>query len=315
MRRSEKCPLLSFPAMELRQLEYFVAVAEEESFTKAAARLHIAQSGISAQILQLERELGQRLFDRNRRAVRLTEVGTAVLKHARLALAAAEDARQIADEYGDALRGHVSVGLAASSSYAFDLADMLAKFHRDHPLVEISLQETGSDELVAGLLAGRQDAAIIAPPAVVPPDLGLQLVADEPLVAAVSPDHPLATAIDITLDDLSGCQLITFSPMVGTRSTIDATLAAAGIEAHIGIEAGDPSVLAELAVGGLGVALVPEPYARARDGQLRVLPIRDVQLRGSLALAWNNARQPTPSARRLIDYARQSLSAKYGLSG
>lgn len=103
--------------------------------------------------------------------------------------------------------------------------------------------------------------------------------------------------------------------MVGTRSTIDAAFAAAGIEAHIGIEAGDPSVLAELAVGGLGVALVPEPYALARVGKLCVLPITDVQLRGSLALAWNNAREPTPSARRLIDYARQSLSAEYDLSG
>src|SRR5690348_4546889 len=120
--------------MELRQLEYLVAVAEEGTFTKAAARMHVAQSGVSAQILLLERELGQRLFDRSRSPVRLTKVGAALLKHARVALAAVADAKQVADEYGVALRGHVSVGLAASSSLAFDLVDMLAEFHREHPM-------------------------------------------------------------------------------------------------------------------------------------------------------------------------------------
>lgn len=300
--------------MELRQLEYFVAVAEEGSFTKAAARMHIAQSGVSAQILQLERELGQRLFDRTRRSVQLTDVGTAVLSHARAALAAAAGARQVADEYRDVLRGHVSVGLAASSSFAFDLTDMLAKFHRDHPLVEISLLEAATDILIAGLLDGRHDAAVIAPPLDPPPELGLELVADEALVAAVRPDDPLAANDAVTLDDLAGRPLITFSPMIGTRSTIDAAFAAAGVEARIGIEASDPSVLAELAAGGLGVALVPEPYARARELTLRTLPIVGVELRGSLALAWNSARRPSPSARRLVEYARESLRSKYSRS-
>ncbi|MUL81195.1 MULTISPECIES: LysR family transcriptional regulator [unclassified Mycolicibacterium] len=295
--------------MELRQLEYFVAVAEEGSFTKAAARMHIAQSGVSAQILLLERELGQRLFDRSRPSVRLTKVGTALLTHARTALAAVSDAKHVANEYSAALRGHVSVGLAASSSLAFNLADMLARFHRDHPMVEISLLEASTEDLVNGLLDGRHDAAIMSPPGTLPPDLQLQLVADEPLVAAVCPDHPLSARATVTLEDLVGCQLITFSPTIGTRSIIDAAFIAAGIEPHVGIEASDPNVLAELACGGLGVALVPEPYARARDLKLHVLQISDMNLRGSLALAWNNARQPTASARRLIDHARQSLQS------
>lgn len=303
----ELCWLLSFLVMELRQLEYFVAVAEEGSFTKAAARMYVAQSGVSAQILQLERELGQRLFDRSPRSVRLTKVGTALLTHARAALAAVSEAKQVADEYRDALRGNVSVGLAASSSVAFNLVDMLAQFHRDHPMVEISLLEASAEDLINGLLDGRHDVAIMSPPATLPADLHLQLVADEPIVAAVSPDDPLATRARVTLGDLSGSQLITFSPSIGTRSIIDAAFAAAGIEPHVGIEASDPNVLADLAGGGLGVALVPEPYARARGRKLHIIQIAGISLRGSLALVWNNARMPTTSARRLIDHARQAL--------
>lgn len=300
--------------MELRQLEYFVAVAEEGSFTKAAARMHIAQSGVSAQILLLERELGQRLFDRSRSPVRLTKVGAALMTHARAALAAVADAKQVADEYSAALRGHVSVGLAASSSLAFDLVDMLAEFHREHPMVEVALLEANTDDLVEGLLDGRHDMAIISPPATVPADLRLQLVADEQIVAAVSPDHPLSGRPAVTLAELNGCQLITFSSTIGTRSTIDAAFAAAGIQPHVAIEASDPNVLAELASGGLGVALIPEPYARARDARLHVMRIADVDLRGSLALVWNNARKPTAGAARLVDHARRSLRSGQAVS-
>ncbi|MCV7065954.1 LysR family transcriptional regulator [Mycolicibacterium farcinogenes] len=247
--------------------------------------------------------------------MRLTKVGTALLTHARAARAAVTDAKQVADEYSAALRGHVSVGLAASSSLAFDLVDMLAEFHREHPMVEISLLEANTDDLVTGLLDGRHDMAIISPPATVPPDLRLQLVADEQIVAAVSPDHPLSEREAVSLEDLGGYRLIAFSSTIGTRSAIDAAFSAVGLEPQVGIEASDPNVLAELASGGLGVALVPEPYARARGPRLHVMPIAGLNLRGSLALVWNNARQSTASAARLIDHARRSLRAKHGSAG
>src|SRR5436190_20936586 len=102
--------------MELRQLEYFVAVAEEASFTKAAARVHVAQPGVSAQIRQLERELGQDLFDRTGRAVRLTEVGVAVLPYARAALEAVAGARLAVDELTGLLRGRIAVGMLTACS-------------------------------------------------------------------------------------------------------------------------------------------------------------------------------------------------------
>ncbi|WP_207755988.1 LysR family transcriptional regulator [Nonomuraea cypriaca] len=125
--------------MELRQLEYFVAVAEEAGFTRAAARLHVAQPGVSAQVRQLERELGETLFDRSGRTVRLTAVGEAVLPYARAALAAVDGMRQVVDEHTGLLRGHVVMGGVAAPT-VLDLPGMLAGFHERHPAVEISLR-------------------------------------------------------------------------------------------------------------------------------------------------------------------------------
>src|SRR6266511_2587248 len=101
--------------MELHQLAYFVAVAEEGNFTRAAAKLHVAQPGVSAQIRRLERELGQPLLDRSGRTVRLTEVGAAALSHARAALAAVERVREAVDELAGLVRGQVAMGMVTSA--------------------------------------------------------------------------------------------------------------------------------------------------------------------------------------------------------
>src|SRR5215469_12417561 len=130
--------------MELRQLEYLVTVADEASFTRAAARLHVAQPGVSAQIRRLEREVGQELLDRTGRAVRPTEAGAAVLEHARAALAAIAQARLAVDELTGLVRGRVAMGVLTGCG-GLDLAGLLATFHRRHPGVEISLTEDNSD--------------------------------------------------------------------------------------------------------------------------------------------------------------------------
>src|SRR3954468_2339988 len=128
--------------MELRQLEYFVTVVEEAGFTRAAARLHVAQPGVSAQIRRLERELGEDLLDRSGRTVRLTEVGAAVLPYARAALSAVSGARAAVAELTGLVRGHVTVGMVTSmSTHAIDLPGLLAEFHRHHPEVGITLSE------------------------------------------------------------------------------------------------------------------------------------------------------------------------------
>ncbi|MEU1788339.1 LysR substrate-binding domain-containing protein [Streptomyces sparsogenes] len=290
--------------MELRQLEYFVAVVEEANFTRAAERLHVAQPGVSAQIRRLERELGQELLDRSGRSVRTTEVGAAVLPYARAALAAVSGVRLAVEELTGLVRGHVAIGTV--TSHNVDLPTLLADFHEDHPAVEITLTEDSSDRLVDALRGGRLDAAVIAFGTTPPPDLALHIVTEEPVVAAVGPDHELAKRSTIPLDALRDRVLISLPRGTGIRSLLNEACAAAGFTPHIAFEAGTPTVLAQLAARGLGIAIVPEGIAKRRD-DLRALTITRPALRGALALAWRAEGPVSPAARALIGRARRLL--------
>jgi DNA-binding transcriptional LysR family regulator len=293
--------------MELRQLEYFVAVAEEASFTRAAARVSVAQPGVSAQIRQLERELGHPLFDRSGRTVRLTEVGAAVLPYARAALGAVAGARYAVDELTGLLRGQVAMGMITGCS-SMDLADMLAEFHRAHPGVEIALSEDNSDRLLEALQAGRIDLAYVGLAAAPPPGIETQVVVDEALVAAVHPDDALAESTSIPLSGLGGRALISLPRGTGLRAALDEASAAAGVEPRVAFEASDPGIVAQLAIRGLGVALLPESVAQAHANVLRAVAITDPEPRGRLELAWRADGPTSPAARALIAHARKALA-------
>ncbi|MFI9100566.1 LysR family transcriptional regulator [Streptomyces fildesensis] len=293
--------------MELRQLEYLVTVTEEASFTKAAAKLHVAQPGVSAQIRQLERELGQDLLDRSGRTVRPTEVGAAVLPYARAALAAVAGARQAVEELTGLVRGHVAVGTVTSLGQAVDVAGLLADFHHSHPAVEIGLIEDTSDNLLQALLTGRLDVAVVSLAGELPPGIGVQVVVDEPFVVAVAPGDPLADRTSIALDALAGRPLMCLPRGTGLRTVVDHACAAAGFRPRIAFEAGDPTVLAQFAVRGLGVAILPESLARSYPGELHAVNLTRPKLRGRLALAWRTEGPSGPAARALVRQARAAL--------
>ena len=137
----------------LRQLRYLVTIVEAGGFTRAAERVHVAQPGVSAQIRQLERELGQELLDRSGRTVRLTDAGAAVLPYARAALRAIEDLRDAADEMAGLVRGRVRLGMVTSCGVP-DMPSLLERFHRDYPGIDISLVENNSHALVEQLRDG-----------------------------------------------------------------------------------------------------------------------------------------------------------------
>ncbi len=293
--------------MELRQLEYLVAVADEASFTRAAARLHVAQPGVSAQIRQLERELGQDLLDRSGRAVRVTEAGAAVLLYARAALGAVAGARLAVDELTGLVRGHVAVGMVVACS-SFDLANLLADFHRDHPAVEIALSEANTDELVEGLNTGRLDLAFVGLGDTTPPGIEIQLVADEPLVAAVSKDDVLAARKTTTLEALVDRSLMSLPRGTGLRTCLDDACARSGLEPNISLEASNLGILAELASRGLGVAILPESVALANAEKLHAIEVTHPRMRGRLALAWRSAGSISPAARALIGRAQSGFA-------
>ncbi|QRP46878.1 LysR family transcriptional regulator [Amycolatopsis sp. FDAARGOS 1241] len=291
--------------MELHQLEYFVAVAEEANFTRAAARMHVAQPGVSAQIRRLERELGQPLFDRSGRTVRLTDVGEAALPHARAALAAVAAVRETVAEHEGLVRGQVAMGMVTSAG-PVALPDFLAGFAERYPGVEITLGEANSDVMIDALRDGQLDVAVIGLADGIPAGLATQVVLDEALVAVVAPSDVLADRTEVTLAQLSERSLICLPKGTGLRGVLDRAFATAGLHLRVTLEASDPNVLAQLAMRGLGVALVPESLARYYAEQLHTALLRP-RLRGQLALAWRAGGPIGPAARALIDFARSVL--------
>ena len=289
--------------MELHQLEYFVAVAEEASFTRAASRVHVAQPGVSAQVRRLESELGQQLLDRSGRSVRLTEVGSAVLPFARAALDAVTNARLAVDDLAGLVRGQVTVGMVSGCALPV-LAELLAGFHDRHPGVAIALVEDNSDRLVERLRDGRLDLALIGWAEQTPADIDSVILVDEELVAAVAPDHPLADAGagvgTVTIRQLRDLPLVSLPRGTGVRAALDAACAAAGFTPRIVFEASALPMVVELADRGLGLAVVPASIPNGPG----ILRITDPQLRSRLELAWPSAPSANPAARALIEQAR-----------
>ncbi|WP_024803890.1 LysR family transcriptional regulator [Nocardia sp. BMG51109] len=300
--------------MELRQLRYLVTVVEEAGFTRAAARLHLAQPGLSAQIRQLERELGQQLLNRSGRTVTATAAGAAVLPHARAALAAAERVRHTADEFTGLLRGHIRLGTVSGvATGEFDVATVLADFHDDHPQVEITLTETNSDRMLGDLERGTLDIALVGLTGdPLDPRIATDTVLDTGIVAAVAADRPDPPG-PIALAELRDRPLICLTRGTGVRGQLERSCAAAGFEPYVAFEAAAPPLLLRLAARGLGTAIVPALTAEeAAAFGVRAVPIVEPELRGRLALAWRTDRLTAPAAKVLLGQLRIALAQQKG---
>ncbi|ANZ38052.1 LysR family transcriptional regulator [Lentzea guizhouensis] len=282
--------------MELRQLEYFVAVVEEGSFTRAAERVHVAQPGVSAQIRRLERELGHDLLDRSGRAVTVTDVGAAVLPLARAALRSVESARRTVEELAGLVRGVVRAGMVVSCG-VMDLPELLSKFHAAHPGVEITLTEANSDELISSLVDGRLDLALVGYVGEAPAGLSVRVLADEPLVAAVSAADPWYGRESVTLEELLSRGLISLPVGTGLRGALDA--ACGPRRPRIAFEASAPPMVITLAQRGLGPAVL----ASSMVSGLHPVRITDPEPWSRLALAWRTEGPHSPAARALIRLA------------
>ncbi|WP_329213851.1 LysR substrate-binding domain-containing protein [Streptomyces sp. NBC_00683] len=296
--------------MELRQLEYLVAVAEERNFTRAAERVHISQSGISAQIRQLERELGAELFDRSARTVTLTVAGEAALGHARAALAAAGAVGQAVGEVTELIRGRLTVGMVIGCTVT-PLFDALAAFHEAHPGVEISLLEDSSDRLADGVRTGAVDLALIGAATATPDGLEALTIISERLVAAVPAGHPLAKQRRVTLRDLIAHPIVCMPPGTGLRTVFDQACAAQSLQPSIALQASAADAIAGLAARGLGVAVLSNSMAASYRDRLTARTIDDVDTPALLALIWKSAHNP--SVRELLVHSRQAFTDLLGL--
>jgi len=244
--------------MDLKQLEHFVTVAAEQNFTRAALKLHIVQSGLSASIRALEEELGAALLIRTTRRVSLTPTGRAFLIEARRVLTAAADARRIVDQMQGLERGTLSIGIIQGLSPLFDIAGMLGRFRAAYPGIEIRVVSGGSLSLIEGVRTGALDLAFTQFVGTIPPGTSAWMLACEPLVAACAPDHPLAGRRDVALADLIGETFVDLQPDWGTRQLVDRSFAEQRLSRRLGFEVNDPSTQLDLVAHGLGIALVPK---------------------------------------------------------
>ncbi|MEU4233848.1 LysR substrate-binding domain-containing protein [Nonomuraea sp. NPDC026600] len=291
--------------MELRQLEYFVAVAEEQNFTRAAERVHISQSGVSAQIRQLERELGAELFDRSARTATLTVAGKAALEHARATLAAAEAVGQAVGEVAGLIRGTLTVGMVIGCTVT-PLFDALATFHLAHPGVEISLLEDNSERLVDAVRAGTLDLALVGTATATPAGLHALTIISERLVAAVPAGHPLAKQRQVTLRDLSAYPIVCMPPGTGLRTVLDQACAAQNLQPLVALQASAADAIADLTTRGLAVGILSDSMAAHYRDRLTARIIADVDTPALLVLVWKSTR--SPAVRELLMHSRRAFT-------
>jgi DNA-binding transcriptional LysR family regulator len=289
--------------MELRQLEYFAAVAEEANFTRAADRVHVSQSGVSAQIRQLERELGASLFDRTGRTATLSPAGVAALEHARATLAAASAVRQAVDDVNGVLRGRLVIGMVTACTVE-PLFAGLAAFHRERPAIRISLREDSSDRLVEQVRCGDVDLALAAMAETVPADLAGLPIVSERLVAAAPAGHRLLRRRRVALADLVDHPLVCLPPGTGVRTAFDDSCARRGVRAQVALEASAPGAVLDLARRGLGVAVLSASMVTALT-DLETRDLVDADVPAVLALVWRE--RLNPALRELLTHLRPAF--------
>ncbi|MEO7122073.1 MAG: LysR family transcriptional regulator [Lacisediminihabitans sp.] len=289
--------------MELRQLECFVAVAEEANFTRAAGRLHVVQSAVSATIVTLERELNTQLLERTSRRVVLTEAGRTLLPKARATLAAAREARDAVDAVNGIIGGTLRVG-TLSSLGVFDLAALLGVFHREYPTVSLHLETVGSGDgspgLIDELVGGRLDVAFVSLPGPVPKGVRLNELVRTPLELVVPVGHRLAGRRKVTLPELENERFVDFPTGYGNRALTDRAFDSAGIGREVVIEIASILAAADYIRHGLGIALLPRGTATLRDDVVSV-NVRGSDLDWPISLAVPSNRNPTAAARAFED--------------
>ena len=299
--------------MELRQLAHFVAVAEELHFTRAATRVHVVQSSLSASIRALEREMGAALFVRDSRHVMLTQAGRALLPAARRALAAADEGRDAVAGIRGVLRGQLHVG-AIQTLAVIDLAALLAGFRRAHPGVTIRLSHDAAPVLASAAADAQLDIAFIDGPTD-PAALTRVEIGHDDLILAVPQGDPLAARASIGLADpaLRERDFVDYRADSGLRAQIDVACAAAGLARRTVCEAQNMQYLAELVQHGLGISVLPPMSVRAVTAQVSTVRITP-PLRRDICAVTAAGRPPTGAAQALLDILQADISSRRSLS-
>ncbi|MFJ8696338.1 LysR family transcriptional regulator [Streptomyces roseolilacinus] len=270
-----------------RDLRYFVTVADELHFTRAAERLYVSQPALSKQIRSLERQVGTPLFLRDRRGVALTPAGEALLPHARRALAAWDDAEEALRRAEAARRGTLRVGMSTSPGRGGLLPAVRSRFTAAHPEASLRLRQYSWDDPTAGLADGTSDVAFVWLPLPLPERYGWTVVAEEPRLVALPETHPLAARDALDFADLADEPFLALPASAGPlRDHWLAVDARAGRPPRVGAEVAGTEETYEALVAGLGVVLVAVGNAPLITlGGVVTRPVRDLAPT-RYALAW-----------------------------
>ena len=295
--------------MELRQLRYFVAVAEELSFTNAAKRLHVSQLPVSRQIARLEAEIGVRLLERTKQNVILTLAGTAFFEHARMMLTRAETAVHAARRASQGQVGKLTIGYGGYAAYL--LPNVLSRFRQSYPSVELELEPLLMPQQGEAILSGRINLGLVILPTE-DPGIQTEAFARDALVAVLPAGHPLCKSKSLWLRQLADQDFVMFPWTRGDwrrgsgfgRVAMQAC-GRAGFVPHIVQEAAPTESVISLVGAGVGVALLPAMAQRIRVARVEYRPLKDRLAYADIGIAWDGG-DGSPALQAFLQIVRQT---------
>jgi DNA-binding transcriptional LysR family regulator len=294
--------------MELRQLRYLVALAEERNFTRAAARQHVAQPALSQQIRRLEDEIGLALVERTTRRVSMTAAGEALLARARRILAEVDAAHAELQSLSGVHTGHLTVG-ALHTMGPVDVSLALAIFHERHPGVELTVREQSSEELAEMLRVDELDLAFLSvTERIESHGLGLHQLVSEELVIILPLDHRLAKRRQIRMVELAGEHFISYREGARLRELLISAGRQAGFEPRVTLDSNESQRIRRIVARGLGVAILPRSDAEGPGADVVVAALVEPALTRDITLAWREGRRHPPATAEFLELARDTFT-------
>jgi DNA-binding transcriptional LysR family regulator len=291
--------------MELRHLHYFIAVAEELHFSRAAKRLCISQPPLSQQIRDLEDELGVKLFERTKRHVQLTEAGKVFLEGSYLVLAQLEQAIEVTQRIGRGEVGRLAIGFVDSATYTL-LPDILRVFREQFPAVELRLHELTTQEQIHALHQNQIDVGVVRS-AIIEPGLSTECVLQESLVLALPQTHPLSAQVKVSVSTLADESFILFPAKLGPvfYEQIIQICQQAGFRPKVAQEAVQMQTIIGLVAAGLGIAFVPASLQNFHRSGVIYRPLQEQTSQTGLYLAWRQ-HDSSPVIRAFLNLAQKT---------
>lgn len=290
--------------MELYQLGYFIEIARQRSFTRAAGRLHMAQPALSQQMKNLETELGTPLFNRGRKEVQLTAAGKAFLPRAEGLLIQAEAAKAIVSDVAQLRGGKLSIAAIPSVSACL-LPEVIHRFSKQHAQVALQLIEDSSERVADCVESGLADIGFLQLPASKSAFKAQPLIT-EPFVLLVGKTHALARQKTVQLQQLSAESFIFYKGRA--RDTALESCRKAGFEPHIVCESGELGTVRALVAAGLGLAIVPRLAAGNLPESIFTVAIREPKMQRQIAAVWQKGSVLSPAAATLLQLATELLA-------